>query len=153
MLLKQTSILVAISNDLRPLKGPDDTRLAQLSDVLQWFEQWEKNLNKKTIMSYQTMEDIKSMLAGLIHLTDNHFREKRSYTAVVPGRINSDVIENFFCQQRTLVHGANTNPTAKDYGIAVNALILLQAPMSKKRNSFNNDQHLAAKMLKPEITK
>lgn len=30
---------------------------------------------------------------------------------MIPSRVNSDVVENMICQQRTLHNGANTNPT------------------------------------------
>ena len=150
-LLRMTSVLVTIFNDLRPLRGPDDERLQQLQSVLKWLESWEAAAtSKKDMFSYQTQEDLKSMLAGFLQLATKHFSGQCS-SSLIPGRINSDVIENFFCQQRTLVNGANTYPTARDYGIGVNALILMQAPMSHKRNSFKaEDANIAAKIIKME---
>jgi len=147
ILLEHTSLLVEIFNDLRPIRGPDDPRITQLHSVLQWFEEWETAaVDKKSFFSYQTAEDVKSMLVGFLNLVQNHFKSTMLPTSIIPVRINSDLIENWFCQQRTLAHAANTNPTARDYGIAVNALVIMQAPMSTKRNAFKQESN--AKILK-----
>lgn len=54
-------------------------------------------------------------------------------TSIIPSLIiNSDVIENMFCHQRTLRNGANTNPTYLGYCYLVNSVIL--ASVSRKSN-------------------
>lgn len=40
---------------------------------------------------------------------------KKQSASIIPCRLNIDVIENIFCQQRTLHNGANTNPTYLGY--------------------------------------
>ena len=54
---------------------------------------------------------------------------------IMPGFINSDVVENFFCQQRGISHGLNTNPTMSQYGPAINSIILGQRTVSRKSNA------------------
>lgn len=61
------------------------------------------------------------------------YKLKSCNTSIIPSRIiNSDVIENMFCQQRTLRNGANTNPTYLGYCYLVNSVIL--ASVSRKSN-------------------
>jgi hypothetical protein len=43
---------------------------------------------------------------------------------IIPSRVNSDVIENLFCQERSLHNGANTNPTFLGYCRTINSIIL-----------------------------
>ena len=40
-LLEQTSVLISIFADLRPIIGPDDERLATLQQISKWFADWE----------------------------------------------------------------------------------------------------------------
>ena len=81
------------------------------------------------------------MLVVFLNLVQKHFKSSTLPTIIIPGKVNSDLTENWFCQQRTLAHGANTNPTARDYGIAVNALVIMQTPMSTKPNVFKQESN------------
>ena len=139
-LLRRTSKLVDIFNDLRPIKGLDDIRLSELQEILEWLDSWGKQENKRSKLSYQTQEDLTSMICGFIHVVQEHITSKRS-TAIVPGRVNSDIVENMFCQQRTLVNGAKTNPTAQDYGVGVNTILSMQVSLSRKRNTHQDDSY------------
>lgn len=132
--LKQTSVLVELFNDLRPFKGLDDVRLSEMKEVLSWLDSWGREEKKQSKLSYQTQEDVTSMLTGLTYLVEQNLKAKQG-AAIVPGRVNSDLVENIFCQQRTLINGAKTNPTAQDYGIGVNAILCMQVPVSRKRNA------------------
>lgn len=115
--LQQTSVLVKIFRDGRPIKDYGDDRLQQNRDVLSWFKRWEhenKSNNEvtekeKSLLSFQCREDIVSLLVGF----DEFSREKlqKSGGSIIPNRINSDVIENVFSQQRGLHNGNNSNPT------------------------------------------
>jgi len=60
---------------------------------------------------------------------------KNNSSSIVPNRINSDIIENVFCQQRGLYNGNNTNPTYLNYCRTMNAVILGQATISRKSNA------------------
>jgi len=65
----------------------------------------------------------------IIHLN----RFPRGY--VVPSRINSDIVENHFCQQRGLYNGSSTNPTYMNYCSTVNSIVLGQSLKSRGRKS------------------
>jgi hypothetical protein len=73
-----------------------------------------------------------SSLAGFISLINLHVKNGHSIT---PGYMNSDLVENYFCQQRGIRNGLNSNPTLAQYGPAQNAIILGQNSISNKANS------------------
>ena len=54
---------------------------------------------------------------------------------VAPGYINSDLIENWFGQIRSLHDGANHNPTLKQIGPSMNSNIITGSVISKKGNT------------------
>ena len=47
-----------------------------------------------------------------------------SGSSVMPSRINTDIVENCFSQQRSQKHGSNTNPTYLQYSKGVNSVLL-----------------------------
>ena len=135
-------MLVAFASDFRYIVGGDDPRLHQLRDVLKWFQRWEFAVSlstmptvqkNKSLMTRQARDDLESTVLGLSHLCTRHFRN--SNRSLCPARLNSDVIENVFCQQRALQHGSNDNPDIYQYGSGISTLILTQPPLSRKRNS------------------
>ncbi|XP_033763366.1 uncharacterized protein LOC117344648 [Pecten maximus] len=138
-LLKSTSALIRNFRDPRPITDASDDRLQEIYDSLQWFIKWEKSIKsdetiknkEKHLISHQTREDIVSSILGFHEMCLYKFQ--RSHASVVPSRINSDVIENMFCQQRTLHNGANTNPTYLGYCHSVNSVILGQVSVSRCR--------------------
>lgn len=146
-LLEKTSVLVEFFGDLRPIRCSDDPRLVPLQAAAKWFEDWEAAVmncdkmkttaeKKAALMTEETRDDTMSILDGFISMVSNHFRV--SSISIIPGRVNSDVVENIFCQQRALVHGANDNPTHQDYLNGLNTIILSQAPISRKSNAFGS---------------
>lgn len=140
-LLKQTSIFIKNCRDSRPIVDISDDRLKQNHDSMDWFIEWEKNIKQnktiknkeKCLISHQTREDIVSAVLGFEELC--LYKLKKSNASIVPNRINSDVVENLFCQQRTLHNGANSNPTYLGYCHSINAVILGQSSVSKKSNT------------------
>lgn len=68
---------------------------------------------------------------------------KKQSASIIPCRLNSDVIENIFCQQRTLHNGANTNPTYLGYCYSMNSVILGQATISRKSNTGGEAAQIA----------
>lgn len=54
---------------------------------------------------------------------------------IIPAMINSDIIENMFCQQRSTYNGANSNPNALQYRNNINSIILGQKLVSNKGNA------------------
>jgi hypothetical protein len=138
--LEQTSFLVNFSNDQRPVTQATDDRLSKLLGVLQWFEAWETSITclknakytKRKLMTQETRADLASVVKGFIHLAKTITARGET---VVPGRINSDIVENFFCQQRGVCCGQNTNPTYAQYQSNVNSIIIGQTSISKKSNA------------------
>jgi hypothetical protein len=54
---------------------------------------------------------------------------------IIPSMINSDIVENHFCQQRSTFNGANSNPTALQYRSNLNSIIISQNLVSQKANA------------------
>lgn len=88
-------------------------------NAMDWFIKWETSVkNDKSIknkqrclISRQTRHDIISGITGLEELW--MFKLQKSNSSIIPSKLNSDVIENLFCQQRTLHNGANTHPLSR----------------------------------------
>ena len=57
---------------------------------------------------------------------------------IITKKINSDVIENIFCQQRGVCNGNNTNPTYYQYLNNINTIILGQQSVSKSANAASS---------------
>ena len=58
--------------------------------------------------------------------------------SINPSTINSDCIENQFCQQRGIHNGNNTNPSYNTFRSTQNAMIMLQSTISRKGNTGAN---------------
>lgn len=86
----------------------------------------------KHLITQETRDDLNSSIKGFISLCNACLQKGNS---ISPANINSDLIENHFCQQRGICNGQNTNPTIKQYGPSNNAIILGQCTVSTKRNS------------------
>ena len=85
-------------------------------------------------MSQQCLEDINSCLLGFCEFCSAVLSGwKDAY--ITPSLINSDVVENHFCQQRATYNGANTNPNALQYRRNLNSIILGQNIVSNKANA------------------
>ena len=54
---------------------------------------------------------------------------------LVPGYFNSDLIENWFTQIRSLRNGANQNPTLAQIGPAINSNLITGSIVSEKSNT------------------
>jgi hypothetical protein len=55
--------------------------------------------------------------------------------SIYPSRINSDPVENHFCQKRRVYNGNMTNPIYATYQKSNNSIILGQTSVSKKSNA------------------
>jgi hypothetical protein len=143
-LLQNSSKLITIFKDMRPLTSLRDSRLTELLEVGKWFEEWKigalaqssimsKN-RQKLIMSLQCHEDIQCCITGFWELCKLLFQE-HTKIHITPGLVNSDVIENTFNQQRSTYHGANANPNALQYRQALNSIVLGQNSVSQKANA------------------
>ena len=106
-LLKCASVLIRNFRDAIPISDWSEDR-DYVNITIKWNSLYilirsEKTLNskEKCTNSHQTREDIISSIMGFEKLCVHKF--KYSYSSVIPGRVNSDIIENIFCQQRTLI--------------------------------------------------
>lgn len=150
-LVEYTSKLVDIFSDMRHIKTLNDQRISCVKECATFFCEWErevlqnKDIAKKSKYRYlfteQTLEDIRSSLYGFVSLCELTLAKNID---IVPGLLNSDIIENLFCQQRGICHGSNTNPTLLQYGPAINAIILSQCSVSKKNNTGSGAQYFKA---------
>ena len=139
LLLEQTSQLVDVFNDPRPVYDMSDPRLDQLRSVAKWFGDWETEVmsmhlsgkeKARALMSRETREDIQCCVHGFISLC--HIATQRGLS-VTPSKVNSDITENTFCQQRGSHHGANTHPDYGQYCRGINAIVMSQSTVSKKK--------------------
>lgn len=148
-LLKNTSVLIKNFRDKRPIVDSSDDRLKQNHDAMDFFINWEKQImadqsvkkNETCLISHQTRQDIISSILGFEELCMHKL--KKQSASIIPCRLNSDVIENIFCQQRTLHNGANTNPTYLGYCYSMNSVILGQATISRKSNTGGEAAQIA----------
>ncbi|KAH3864526.1 hypothetical protein DPMN_027545 [Dreissena polymorpha] len=77
-LLQQTSLMIRIFRDMKPIITTDESRLTDLMIVFKWFKDREtyamnceivpKNIRAKKIMSIQCHEDIQSCAIGFVEL-------------------------------------------------------------------------------------
>ncbi|KAK3109107.1 hypothetical protein FSP39_023224 [Pinctada imbricata] len=138
-LLTHTSELVEIFMDTRPIHSNSDLRLNSLKNIQEFFQQWEEDISrsivynpKKNLITRETRDDIKCSINGFLSLCQLHLGKGDSIT---PAYVNSDIIENHFCQQRGIRNGLNTNPTIMQYGPSNNAIILGQTTISRRSNA------------------
>ena len=124
----------------KPIHSHNDTRFTENRKVLDWFRTWEnevksnevenKEKKQQQLISFQTRQDIASLLIGFDELCSEKFNT--SFGSITPSRINSDAIENPFSQQRGLHNGANTNPNYLTFSQCFN---LGQTSISRKSNT------------------
>ncbi|CAC5387160.1 unnamed protein product [Mytilus coruscus] len=145
-LLKNTSQLIKNFRDCRPLtdisNDISDDRLKVNDDELHFFKEWKTSVIKdnklsnkeKCLISHQTRQDISSLIIGFKHFCINK-PTRYSGSSIIPSRINTDPIENIFCQERSLHNGACTNPTYLGYCNTMNSVILGESTISRKSNT------------------
>ena len=115
-----TSTIIQIFRSPIPIKEISDDRLQELHTAHKYFVDWKQyvisnKLNmRKCFITSETMMDIGFLVNGFISLCDMACKQGHN-DGVIAARINSDVVENIFCQQRTLFNGANVNPDASQY--------------------------------------
>ena len=133
-LLENTSILVDFFMDTnRPIRHKDP-RLTDLEKALRFFNDWESSATHpvRTLLTKECRDDLNCAVTGFVKMCD---RVLKDGDHIKPGYYNSDIVENFFCQERGIKHGCNCNPTVMQYGPAVNAICLGQTTVSRKNNS------------------
>ena len=137
-LLRNTSILVDFfCNSKSKIYSVDDGRVCQVLKVLSFFHSWEEEYSgfkqqAKFLITRETRQDIDACIYGFLELMKVAQNLK---IPLVPGYINSDLIENWFCQHRCLRNGFNQNPTLFQIAGATNSNIITGSVVSTKSNA------------------
>lgn len=143
-LLQQTSKLISVFRDQRPITQMDDERLLHLEEIKNWFQSWRDSVNNnsevapadksKMLPTRQCMEDILCMLVTFPKVCELHLKEyPKGY--IIPSRFNNDIAENLFCQVRGLHNGNTTHPNYASYKSTMNSVMLGQSAISIGRKS------------------
>ena len=116
---------------------------------LTFFHVWEKEFASpkekvKHLITKETREDIDSCVYGFVNLLK--VAQKLDIT-LRPGYINSDLIENWFCQHHGLRNGFNQNPTLSQIAGATNSNIITGSVVSSKKCNVGANQLLLQKVL------
>ena len=136
-LLEVTSYLVTFfMNTTKKIHSVSDPSINKLIEILHFFHNWEKQYTNykeqmKHLITKETRQDIDSCIYGFISLLTAAEKLK---IALIPGYINSDLIENWFCQHRGLQNGFNQNPTLSQISGATNSNIITGSVVSSKGN-------------------
>jgi hypothetical protein len=142
-LLEQTSTLIDIFRDKRPITSMADARLSKLKQVGNFFKRWEEQVKianisqaekRNRLPTSECLEDMQALVLGFLQICKIHL-ERHPGWGITPSRFNSDIIENHFCQVRGIHNGNSTNPTLKSYSDTVNSVILGQTLKSRGRKS------------------
>ena len=127
----------------RTLCDVNDSRLEKLSEIDSWLISWSESVNNgddcgksKMFITTETFQDVISMLRGFRQICLKRIQTEQK--SVVPAGINSDIVENFFFQQRTICHGSTANPNVLQYKYGINATVLSQSAVSKKSNAYTS---------------
>lgn len=104
--------------------------------MLHYLDDWVETNNidyRKNFITRECYEDLQSMIVGFSKLVEVKLLQcPLGY--ICPGRVNTDVIENFFCNIQGL-HGFNNNPTYLQYQKAINTVIISRKMVSTKSNA------------------
>ena len=116
-------------------------RLQSLLDILSWFQTWEDNVNKqdnisnsiksKMLLTAECRADLCSCIVGFVAMCKKRLKKHPGWS-INPSRMNSDVIENNFSQQRSLHNGPSSNPNLAAYISSQQSIVLGQSTVSKK---------------------
>ena len=140
--LEQSSKLIEVFHSYIPITNLHDDRFDESESVLLWFQNWQAEVSnapgtlserRKMFMSEKTFFDLKSMVLGFRQLCKETFREHSS-VFILPWRINTNLVENIFCQQRGL-HGQNDNPRYIQYQNGINSVLMGCRTSTTKSNT------------------
>jgi hypothetical protein len=147
-LLKNTSAIVKLFRSHMPIQSLLDERLASANTALDWFKAWEianekeATLERKqkwrAVISREAREDLQSSVVGMNQLVKLH-TEAFPGGSIRPFIVNTDVVENIFCQQRACHNGAMTHPNLYQYRYTLNSIFLSAGLYSTKGNASGND--------------
>lgn len=126
-----------------------DSRLVENDKCLQWLQEWQSEVKgrqdlkaserNRLFLSDKTMNDVTSCIVGFNALCSFSFQAHPG-CRVSAYRVNSDLVENVFCQQRGR-NGQNDNPTYSQYGPSINSILLGQTTTTKKSKTGKVDRY------------
>lgn len=124
-----------------------DTRLAKVSESHEWFQSWEKqiqlrndlskNAKQRSLITNEAREDLDSCIIGFTQLVKQHTKNFPG-AAIIPSMINTDVVENVFCQQRSVHNGGNTHPNLYQYRYTLNTILFSGGLKKRSGNAATN---------------
>lgn len=134
-LLTKTSPVLHIFRDQRPIRSSDDERVKKLEEFHGWLKDWESNASQPSeLLSQECRKDWSSTILGFVKCVRNILRDYPD-AEIIPALFNTDLLENSFGCQRSLVAGIGCNPTVIQYGRSINTIILSTNTVSKKANA------------------
>ena len=143
-LLENTSVLINIFRDKRPIMTSSDERLEKLNNIHLWMKRWEEenmsneeiptNKKKRSLPTDQCRQDLHILIKSFNQLCCQRIKEYPGW-GIVPSRFNTDLVENHFCQERGLHNGNATHPNLCTYSNTINSIIIGQSSKSRGRKS------------------
>ena len=120
-LLENTSVPTDFfCNKNQPICSASDKRIVSLRKALKFFNDWEECIEEsnlyvksKNLMTSETRDDLNSSILGFISLCQLVIG---GGNIINSGFLNSDLVENFFGQQRGIRNGLNSNTILAQYG-------------------------------------
>ncbi len=135
ILLEHTSKLVKLFSDLRIINSQFDSRLNVLEEFKTFLVKWKETCGdiKTNFITRECYEDLLSLVIGFPKLIKIKL-EASPMGYICPGRTSTDIVENFFCNQRS-INGCNNNPTLLQYQKGINSILISRKMVSKKSNA------------------
>lgn len=136
LVLEHTSTLLKNFHMKRNIRSTADPRFEENRKCLEFFKDWKEQPGKRHTVNFITREcfvDLISMVVGLEQLVAVKL-QNHQLGYIAPHRVNTDVVENFFCSHRG-INGANTNPTALQYAKGINTIQISRKLVSTKSNA------------------
>ena len=146
-LLQHTASLCELFQSARPISSTVDPLMKNAEYALEWFQQWETEVNSdqsltkkekyRSLLSWECREDLESAVVGIKQLVEIRNQSFPGHS-IKPVYINSDCVENIFCQVRSVHNGANNNPTYLQYQYSLNTVLLSAGLVKKNSNAGSN---------------
>ena len=122
--LTQTSKVVGIFKDVKPIQSIDDERMDTLKQFHKWLLSWENSAeNSRQLLSKECRQDWSCTILAFCSLVENVL-ETHPDAELVPATFNTNLLKNVFGCQRGLVAGTGENPTVLQYCENINTITL-----------------------------
>ncbi len=132
----------------QPFTSLLDQHLIDAKVSLNWFQAWKasvksdpgwtKREKRRALPSWESLEDLDSAVIGFEQLVNVHLT-KFPGSAIRPGQINTDIVENVFCPQRAVHNGSCTHPNHYQYCYTINTILLCAGLCKGTSNAGDNN--------------